>query len=103
MSAHVIDGSLKTASIAAGADTVTTRQHFVKVKNLGANVVSFSLAADPTGAFTAGAQSSINPAAATGPLDFAILQPNRVYNFHAATGATLCAFEEVWALPVGGF
>lgn len=95
MSAYTISKNFTTISVLTTGDTVTTRHRFVKVKNLGANIISYSDSADPTGAVTAGAQSSIAAVPTTGVPDSAILAPGTLYYFKAATGATLAGFEEV--------
>ena len=95
MAAYTITKNFTTISVLTTGDTVTTRNRFVKVKNLGANVISYSDAADPTGAVTAGNQSSIAAVPATGVPDSAILAPGTIYYFKAATGATLAGFEEI--------
>jgi hypothetical protein len=98
MATYVLAKQFTTISVTTTGDTVTTRGEFVKVKNLGANIVSYSESSSPTGAVTAGNQSSINPTPATGLPDSVILRPYTTYYVKAATGATLCGFEETWAL-----
>lgn len=98
MAANTLSKNFTTISISTTGDTVTTRDKFVTVKNLGANIVSYSESADPTGAVTAGNQSSILPAGATGAADTTSLLPYTKYFLKAATGATLVGFEEI-ALP----
>jgi hypothetical protein len=97
MATEVISKEHTTISIGTSGDTVTTRGRHVRVRNMGANVVSFSTDANPTAAVTAGSQSSLNPIAATGGADEAILRPNKLYYFRANTGAVLCCFDEVHA------
>lgn len=83
-----------TVSVPTAGDTITTRHCFAKFRNLGANIVSISESANPTAAITAGSQTSLNPMASTGPIDFVILFPNTVYYVRAVSGATLCGVEE---------
>lgn len=99
MAAYTMDKDHKTISVATTGDTVATRGDYVRVRNMGANVISFSEDASPTGAVTAGAQSSLNPVPTTGTPDEAILRPNTTYYFKAATGATLACFDKVYGLP----
>ena len=95
MAAYTIAKNFTTITVLSTGDTITTRHRFVKVKNLGANVISYSDSAAPTGAVTAGAQSSIVPVPSTGVADSAILAPGTLYYFTAATGSTLAGFEEI--------
>lgn len=84
-----------TISVDTTGITVTTRGRYVRVRNFGANVVSYSESANPTGTFTAGNQSSLNKLPATGGPDEVILRPNMLYYFRADTGACLCGFDEI--------
>jgi hypothetical protein len=100
MASYVIAAGYTTISITTGGDDVTGRGNWIRIKNLGANAVSFSDASSPTGAVTAGSQSSINPVPATGAADTSLIPPYTKMFFKAATGATLVGFEEVYALPL---
>ena|SRR6185312_1545697 len=99
MASYILAQMFTTISILTTGDDVTTRQAWTRIKNLGANQVSFSEAASPTGAATAGNQSTLLPAAAGGKADDAILPPGSKIFLKAATGATLVALEEVYNLP----
>ena len=91
VTANSLSQQFTTISIQSGANsnTVTTRNRPVIVKNLGANAVSFSdTATVPTAGVTAGNQSTILPAPASGQPDRSYLRANATYTFIAATGAT---------------
>ena len=95
----VIASHHNTFSVATTGNTVQTRNFRVRIRNLGANAVSFSEISAPTGAVTAGQQSSVIPAGASAKVDDCYLWPNTLYNLKAATGATLVAFDEESSYP----
>lgn len=102
MAAYTIAQTFTTISILTTGDTVTTRGRYVKVKNFStSSVVSYSEAASPAGPITAGNQSSIQAAPATGVPDATQLRPNTLYNFRAGTATSLCGFEEIDQQPLG--
>jgi hypothetical protein len=98
MAANVISAEFTTISITngAGGDTIQTRGRHVWCKNLGANQVSISDSTTiPTGAATAGNQTTLNPLPTTGTADGVLLRPGKLYSLRANTGATLISCEEV--------
>jgi hypothetical protein len=100
MASYTIAAQFTTISITTTGDDVTPRGNWLRVKNLGANQVSYSEVATPSsGAAAAGSQSTLVPAAAGGKTDEFLIQPNQKMFFKANTGATLLAFEELYNLP----
>jgi hypothetical protein len=99
MASYTIAAQFTTISITTSGDDVTPRGAWLRVKNLGANAVSYSELANPgSGAAAAGNQSTLLPAGATGKPDDVLIQPTQKMFFKAATGATLLGFEETYAL-----
>lgn len=100
MASYTIAAQFTTISITTAGDDVTPRGVWLRVKNLGANQVSYSEVSNPaSGAAAAGSQSTLLPAAASGKADEFIMQPSQKMFFKANTGATLLGFEEVYSLP----
>src|SRR5438105_2579088 len=100
MASYTIAAQFTTISMTTAGDDVTPRGAWMRVKNLGANQVSYSEVAAPTsGAAAAGSQSTLVPAATGGKADEFFMQPNQKMFFKANTGATLLAFEELYNLP----
>lgn len=100
MASYTIAAKFTTISVTTTGDDVTPRGAWLHVKNIGANQVSYSEVSSPTGAATAGNQSTLIPAGAGGKVDEVFFPPNTKIFLKAATGATLVAFEEVWSPPV---
>jgi hypothetical protein len=100
MASYTIAAQFTTISITTTGDDVTPRGAWLRVKNLGANAVSYSdLAAPSSGAPAAGNQSTLLPAGASGKADEVFILPTQKMFFKAATGATLLGFEELYAFP----
>ena len=100
MSSYSIAAQYTTISMTTGGDDVTARAAWLRVKNLGANQVSYSELATPSsGAAAAGNQSTLIPAGTGGKADELYIQPNQKIYFKAATGATLLGFEEIYNFP----
>ena len=100
MASYTIAAQFTTISITTTGDDVTPRGAWLRVKNLGANAVSYSELATPaSGAAAAGNQSTLLPAGASNKADEVYFLPTQKMFFKAATGATLLGFEELYALP----
>ncbi len=96
MAAHATTLDFATISVSTSGDTLATGRNFYRLKNMGANIVSVGPNETAvTAAVTAGDQTSLNPVAATGPVDGIILFPNRIYAVRAVSGATLCCVEAI--------
>ena len=96
MAAHAPTVQFLTISVSTTGDTLATGDKNYKIKNMGANIVSIGPTSTlPTAAVTAGDQTSLNPVAATGPVDGVILFKNRTYSVRAVSAATLCCLEEI--------
>lgn len=100
MASYTLAAQHTTLSITTAGDDVTPRTAWVRVKNLGANQVSYSEVSTPaSGAAAAGSQSTLLPAATGGKADEFYMQPGQKIFFKANTGATLVGFEELYNLP----
>jgi hypothetical protein len=83
-----------------GTDKIVTRNYRVRVRNLSAQVVSFSEIAGSTGGVAAGQQSSIEPVTGTGnKVDDVFLWPNTTYYIWGASSTSLVACDEESAWP----